>query len=226
MGQKIHPIGLRVGIIRGWDSRWFQKKHYVEWLHEDIMIRNFIRKTMRNAGLSRIEIERADKVNVTIQTAKPGIVIGKRGAGIEDLRKKLIAMTGKEVKVNVQEVKQPELDARLVAENIVEQLEKRVAFRRAMKQALGRSMRAGAKGIKIQCGGRLGGAEIARSERTFEGKVPLHTLRADIDYAMVEAYTTYGRIGVKVWIYRGDILPAGKKEAAEAASDSRERRFD
>lgn len=226
MGQKIHPIGLRIGIIRGWDSRWFQKKHYVEWLHEDIMIRNFIRKTMRSAGISRIEIERADKVNVTINTAKPGIVIGKRGAGIEDLRKRLIALTGKEVKVNVQEVKQPELDARLVAENIVEQLEKRVAFRRAMKQALGRSMRAGAKGIKIQCGGRLGGAEIARSERTFEGKVPLHTLRADIDYAMVEAYTTYGRIGVKVWIYRGDILPAGKKEVAEAASDSRERRFD
>ena len=226
MGQKIHPIGLRIGIIRGWESRWFQKKHYVEWLHEDIMIRNFIRKTMRNAGISRIEIERADKVNVTIHTAKPGIVIGKRGAGIEDLRKKLIALTGKEVKVNVQEVKQPELDARLVAENIVEQLEKRVAFRRAMKQAVGRSIRAGAKGIKIQCGGRLGGAEIARSERTFEGKVPLHTLRADIDYAMVEAYTTYGRIGVKVWIYRGDILPAGKKEVAEAASDSRERRFD
>lgn len=226
MGQKIHPIGLRIGIIRGWESRWFQKKHYVEWLHEDVMIRNFIRKTMRNAGISRIEIERADKVNVTIQTAKPGIVIGKRGAGIEDLRKKLIALTGKEVKVNVQEVKQPELDARLVAENIVEQLEKRVAFRRAMKQAVGRSIRAGAKGIKIQCGGRLGGAEIARSERTFEGKVPLHTLRADIDYAMVEAYTTYGRIGVKVWIYRGDILPAGKKEVAEAPSDSRERRFD
>lgn len=226
MGQKIHPIGLRIGIIRGWESRWFQKKHYVEWLHEDVMIRNFIRKTMRNAGISRIEIERADKVNVTIQTAKPGIVIGKRGAGIEDLRKRLIALTGKEVKVNVQEVKQPELDARLVAENIVEQLEKRVAFRRAMKQAVGRSIRAGAKGIKIQCGGRLGGAEIARSERTFEGKVPLHTLRADIDYAMVEAYTTYGRIGVKVWIYRGDILPAGKKEVAEAASDSRERRFD
>jgi len=226
VGQKIHPIGLRIGIIRGWESRWFQKKHYVEWLHEDVMIRNFIRKTMRNAGISRIEIERADKVNVTIQTAKPGIVIGKRGAGIEDLRKKLIALTGKEVKVNVQEVKQPELDARLVAENIVEQLEKRVAFRRAMKQAVGRSIRAGAKGIKIQCGGRLGGAEIARSERTFEGKVPLHTLRADIDYAMVEAYTTYGRIGVKVWIYRGDILPAGKKEVAEAPSDSRERRFD
>lgn len=226
MGQKIHPIGLRIGIIRGWESRWFQKKHYVEWLHEDVMIRNFIRKTMRNAGISRIEIERADKVNVTIHTAKPGIVIGKRGAGIEDLRKRLIALTGKEVKVNVQEVKQPELDARLVAENIVEQLEKRVAFRRAMKQAVGRSIRAGAKGIKIQCGGRLGGAEIARSERTFEGKVPLHTLRADIDYAMVEAYTTYGRIGVKVWIYRGDILPAGKKEVAEAASDSRERRFD
>ncbi len=226
MGQKVSPIGLRLGIIRGWESRWIQKKHYVDWLHEDIMLRGFIRKTMRNAGISRIEIERADKVSITIHTAKPGIVIGKRGAGIEDLRKKLVSLTGKEVKVNVVEVKQPELDARLVAENIVEQLEKRVAFRRAMKQAVGRSIRAGAKGIKIQCGGRLAGAEIARSERTFEGKVPLHTLRADIDFAVVEAYTTYGRIGVKVWIYRGDVLPAGKKGDAGSASDSRERRFD
>jgi small subunit ribosomal protein S3 len=217
---------LRLGIIRGWESRWIQKKHYVDWLHEDIMLRGFIRKTMRNAGISRIEIERADKVSITIHTAKPGIVIGKRGAGIEDLRKKLVSLTGKEVKVNVVEVKQPELDARLVAENIVEQLEKRVAFRRAMKQAVGRSIRAGAKGIKIQCGGRLAGAEIARSERTFEGKVPLHTLRADIDFAVVEAYTTYGRIGVKVWIYRGDVLPAGKKGETGSASDSRERRFD
>ncbi len=218
MGQKIHPIGLRVGIIRGWESRWFQKKHYAEWLHEDIAIRQFIRKQMKNAGISRIEIERADKINIILSTAKPGIVIGKRGAGIEELRKKLVALTGKEIKLNVQEIKQPELDARLVAENIVEQLEKRVAFRRAMKQAAGRSIRAGAKGIKIQCGGRLGGAEIARSERTFEGKVPLHTLRADIDFSIVEAYTTYGRIGVKVWIYRGDILPEQKaKETSEPA---------
>lgn len=210
MGQKIHPIGLRLKITRGWDSRWFQDKKYTEWLHEDYKIRKFITKYLKNAGVSKIEIERADRVDVIINTAKPGLVIGKKGAGIEELRKRLNNLIKKPVKVTVLEIKTPELDAALVADNIVEQLEKRVAFRRAMKQAVGRTMKAGAKGIKVQCSGRLAGAEIARSERTFEGKVPLHTLRADIDYAIKEAFTTYGQIGVKVWIYRGDILPMAK----------------
>lgn len=210
MGQKVHPIGLRLGIIRGWDSRWFHKKQYVALLHEDLKIRKFIKKQMKNAGISRIEIERADKVRIILNTAKTGIVIGKRGSRIDELRKSLEKLTGKPVQVTVQEIKNPELDAQLVGDNIVEQLEKRVAFRRAMKQAIQRSIRAGAKGIKVQCSGRLGGAEIARSERSFEGKVPLHTLRADIDFAISEAYTTFGRIGVKVWIYRGEILPLAR----------------
>jgi len=213
MGQKIHPVGLRLKITRGWDSRWFQDKKYTEWLHEDFHIRKFIKKYLKNAGISKIEIERADRVDVIINTAKPGLVIGKKGAGIEELRKRLTNLIKKPVKVTVLEIKTPELDAALVADNIVEQLEKRVAFRRAMKQAVGRTMKAGAKGIKVQCSGRLAGAEIARSERTFEGKVPLHTLRADIDYAIKEAFTTYGQIGVKVWIYRGDILPMTKAHA-------------
>ena len=207
MGQKIHPVGLRLKITRSWNSRWFHEKKYAEWLHEDIRIRNFIKGRMKSAGISRVEIERADRVNVIINTAKPGLVIGKKGMGIEDLRKNLAKLIGKEIKVTVQEIKTPELDASLVADNIVEQLEKRVAFRRAMKQAVGRTMKAGAKGIRVECSGRLAGAEIARSERTFEGKVPLHTLRADIDYAIREAFTTYGQIGVKVWIYRTDVLP-------------------
>ncbi|MDQ7823186.1 MAG: 30S ribosomal protein S3 [Candidatus Eremiobacteraeota bacterium] len=215
MGQKIHPIGLRLKITRGWDSRWFQDKKYTEWLHEDIKIRKFVRDRLKNAGVSHVEIERADRVDVIINTAKPGLVIGKKGAGIEDLRKNLNALINKPVKVTVQEIKTPELDASLVAENIVEQLEKRVAFRRAMKQAMSRSMKAGAKGIKVECSGRLAGAEIARSERVFEGKVPLHTLRADIDYAIREAFTTYGQIGVKVWIYRGDILPVVRTKKRE-----------
>jgi len=210
MGQKIHPVGLRLKITRGWDSRWFQDKRYTEWLHEDFKIRKFIVKYLKNAGISKIEIERADRVDIIINTAKPGLVIGKKGSGIEELRKRLNNLIKKPVKVTVLEIKTPELDAALVADNIVEQLEKRVAFRRAMKQAVGRTMKAGAKGIKVQCSGRLAGAEIARSERTFEGKVPLHTLRADIDYAIKEAFTTYGQIGVKVWIYRGDILPMAK----------------
>lgn len=211
MGQKIHPIGLRLKITRGWDGRWFQEKKYADWLHEDLKIRKFVRDRLKNAGISRIEIERADRVNVIIHTAKPGLVIGRKGVGIEDLRKTMSALVGKEVKVTVQEIKTPELDAALVADNIVEQLEKRVAFRRAMKQAVSRTMKAGARGIKVQCSGRLAGAEIARSERSFEGKVPLHTLRADIDYAIKEAFTTYGQIGVKVWIYRNDILPRLRK---------------
>ncbi len=208
MGQKIHPVGLRLGITRTWDSRWFEKKHYIDWLHEDVAIRKFFNKWMRSAAISRIEIERrANQARVIVNTAKPGIIIGKRGVGIEEIRKNLEKLTGKTVQVNVMEIKHPEIDARLVAQNIVDQLEKRIAFRRAMKQAIMRTMKAGALGVKVQVSGRLGGAEIARTERNKDGKVPLHTLRADIDYAAVEAFTTFGRIGVKVWIYRGEVLP-------------------
>lgn len=220
MGQKISPVGLRVGFIRNWDSRWYDKKNYAKFLLEDVSIRKFIRKELSRHGIGRIEIERAgtEKIKVIINTAKPGMVIGKKGAGIEELKRVLEKMTKKSVEVNIQEVKTPELDAILVAANIVEQLEKRVSYRRAMKQAISRGMRAGAKGIKVECKGRLGGAEIARRERSFEGKVPLHTLRADIDFAIREAYTTYGRIGVKAWVYRGDILPAKSKEKTLAAA--------
>jgi small subunit ribosomal protein S3 len=208
MGQKIHPVGMRLGITRTWDSRWFEKKHYVDWLHEDVAIRKSFNRWMRSASISKVEIERrANQARVIVNTAKPGIIIGKRGVGIEDIRKNLEQLTGKNVAVNVMEISHPELDARLVAQNIVDQLEKRIAFRRAMKQAIMRTMRAGARGIKVQVSGRLGGAEIARTEHNADGKVPLHTLRADIDYAQVEAFTTFGRIGVKVWIYRGEVLP-------------------
>jgi small subunit ribosomal protein S3 len=208
MGHKIHPVGMRLGITRTWDSRWFEKKHYIDWLHEDVAIRKFFNRWMRSAAISRIEIERrANQARVIVNTAKPGIIIGKRGVGIEDIRKSLEQLTGKNVQVNVMEIKHPELDARLVGQNIVDQLEKRIAFRRAMKQAISRTMKAGARGVKVQVSGRLGGAEIARTERNADGKVPLHTLRADIDYATVEAFTTFGRIGVKVWIYRGEVLP-------------------
>lgn len=206
MGQKIHPNGLRVGIIRGWESRWYSQKEYANWLREDMRIRDFITKFHKNAGVSKVEIERASKVHVIINTAKPGLVIGKRGSGIDDLRSRLEKMTSKPVKISIQEINQHELEAALVAENIADALVKRVTFRRAMKQAAQRVMKAGAKGIRIQVSGRLGGSEIARSERTFNGKVPLHTLRADVDYSIKEANTTYGVIGVKVWIYRGDIL--------------------
>jgi small subunit ribosomal protein S3 len=208
MGQKIHPVGLRLGITRTWDSRWYEKKNYRAWLHEDAAIRKYFGRMTRAAAISRVEIERrANQTRVIVHTAKPGIIIGKRGVGIEEIRKSLERLTKKQVQVNVGEIKHPELDARLVAQNIVDQLEKRIAFRRAMKQAIMRTMKAGARGVKVQVSGRLGGAEIARSERNFDGKVPLHTLRADIDYAHVEAFTTFGRIGVKVWIYKGEVLP-------------------
>jgi small subunit ribosomal protein S3 len=212
MGQKIHPVGMRLGITRTWDSRWFENKQYANWLHEDRTMRDLIEGMSRSAAVSKVEIERrANTVRVIVHTGKPGIIIGKRGAGIDDLKKKLEKIAaGKQVQVNVVEIKHPEMDAKLVANNIVDQLEKRIAFRRAMRQALQRTTKAGARGIKVQCGGRLGGAEIARVERTFEGKVPLHTLRADIDYAHSEAYTTFGRIGVKVWIYKGEVLPDGR----------------
>lgn len=213
MGQKVNPVGLRIGIIRDWESKWFADKDYGALLLEDVKIRDFLKKRLKDAAVSRMEIERAaNRVNVTIHTAKPGMVIGKGGTEVESLRVQLAKMTGKKVHINIQEIKNPELDAILVAESIAQQLERRVSFRRAMKQALQRSMRAGAKGIKTVVSGRLGGAEIARTEGYSEGTVPLHTLRADIDYGTAEAHTTYGRIGVKVWIYRGEVLPTAKKK--------------
>lgn len=217
MGQKVHPKGLRLGIIKEWDSRWFSSKNYRELLHEDIALRNYIKKRLFIAGVSRIEIERAaNRVRVSIHTAKPGIVIGRGGVEVEALRKDLESLTGKQVSVNIIEIKKPELEAQLVAENVAAQLEKRVAFRRAMKQAVSRSMRMGAQGIRIAVSGRLAGAEMARTEWYSEGKVPLHTLRADIDYGFAEANTTYGKIGVKVWIYRGEVFPERtQQEVAE-----------
>ena len=211
MGQKVHPIGMRVGIIRDWDAKWYAEKEYAEFLHEDLRIRKFIATKLADAAVSTVEIERAaNRVNISIHTAKPGMVIGKGGSEVENLRKELNKLTGKRVHINIVEIKKPDLDAKLVGEGIARQLENRVAFRRAQKQAIQRAMRAGAKGIKTQVSGRLNGADIARSEGYSEGTVPLHTLRADIDYAWEEADTTYGKLGVKVWIYRGEILPTKK----------------
>ncbi|EOL45389.1 30S ribosomal protein S3 [Enterococcus phoeniculicola] len=211
MGQKVHPIGMRVGIIRDWDAKWYAEKEYAEFLHEDLRIRKFISTRLADAAVSTIEIERAaNRVNISIHTAKPGMVIGKGGSEVENLRKELNKLTGKRIHINIVEIKKPDLDAKLVGEGIARQLENRVAFRRAQKQAIQRTMRSGAKGIKTQVSGRLNGADIARSEGYSEGTVPLHTLRADIDYAWEEADTTYGKLGVKVWIYRGEILPTKK----------------
>ncbi len=215
MGQKVNPNGLRLGIIKTWDAKWYANKDYATNLHEDLKIRKFLKQKLYASGISKIETERAaNRIKVTIHTAKPGMVIGRGGSGIEELRKNLKVLTGKVIDVNIAEIKHAEMSATLVAENIASQLERRIAFRRAMKQSLGRTMRMGAKGIKIMVGGRLGGAEIARSESTREGSIPLHTLRADIDYGTAEAHTTYGRIGVKVWIYKGEILPEVKKPVA------------
>lgn len=212
MGQKVNPHGLRVGIIKTWDSRWFAGKNFAKFLHEDVKIREYIKKKLFNAGISQVEMERAgERLKITIHTGKPGMVIGRGGSGIEELRKNLVKMTSSQIEINIAEVKQQDMSAVLVAENIAAQLEKRIAFRRAMKQAVGRTMKAGAKGIKVMVSGRLGGAEIARSEGYREGSIPLHTLRADIDYGTAEAHTTYGRIGVKVWIYKGEVLPEVKK---------------
>ena len=211
MGQKVHPIGMRVGIIRDWDAKWYAEKEYAEFLHEDLKIRKFIASKLADAAVSTVEIERAaNRVNISIHTAKPGMVIGKGGSEVENLRKELNSLTGKRGHINIVEIKKPDLDAKLVGEGIARQLENRVAFRRAQKQAIQRTMRSGAKGIKTQVSGRLNGADIARSEGYSEGTVPLHTLRADIDYAWEEADTTYGKLGVKVWIYRGEILPTKK----------------
>lgn len=211
MGQKVNPVGLRVGVIRDWDAKWYAEKEYADYLHEDLRIRKFIANKLKDAAVSKIEIERAAKrVNISIHTAKPGMVIGKGGSEVENLRKQLNKLTGKMVHINIVEIKKPDLDAKLVGESIARQLENRVAFRRAQKQAIQRTMRAGADGIKTQVSGRLNGADIARAERYSEGTVPLHTLRADIDYAWEEADTTYGKLGVKVWIYRGEVLPTKK----------------
>ena len=211
MGQKVNPHGLRVGIVKDWDAKWYADKDFAANLHEDVKIRNFLKETLFIAGISRIEIERTNKrIKLTIHTAKPGMVIGKGGSNVDALRAQLNKLTGKQVHINIVEIKKPDLDAHLVGETIARQLEQRVAFRRAQKQAIQRAMRAGAKGIKTQVSGRLNGADIARAEGYSEGTVPLHTLRADIDYAWEEADTTYGKLGVKVWIYRGEVLPARK----------------
>ncbi|HHY44646.1 MAG TPA: 30S ribosomal protein S3 [Firmicutes bacterium] len=220
MGQKTHPKGFRLGVIYDWDSRWYaRKKNFAELLLEDKKIRDFIKGKLRHAGISRIEIERKpQEVTVTVHAAKPGVVIGRGGTGIEELRKELVVLTGKKkVILHAVEVKNPEIDAQLIAENIAESIERRVSYRRAMKQAIMRAMRSGAKGIKVRVSGRLAGAEIARSERAGEGTVPLHTLRADVDYGFHEAHTTYGRIGIKVWVYKGDILPQKTRPVQAAA---------
>lgn len=213
MGQKINPIGFRVGVIRDYDAKWYAEKDYATFLHEDLAIRDYINKRLADASVSRIEIERAAKrINISIHTAKPGMVIGKGGSEVEALRKELNKLTGKNVHINIIEIKKPDLDAKLVGENIAQQLEARVAFRRAQRQATQRAMRAGAKGIKTMISGRLNGADIARKEAHAEGTVPLHTLRADIDYSWEEAHTTYGKLGVKTWIYRGEVLPDKKSK--------------
>lgn len=222
MGQKVHPIGLRIGIIKDWESKWYAgKRDFAELLHEDLMIRKYIKERFYSAGVSRIEIERAaNRVRVTIHTARPGMVIGRGGTEVDSVRRVLEEKTGKQIQVNIVEIRVPELDAQLVAENIASQLERRVSFRRAMRQAQQRTMRLGAEGIKVAVSGRLGGAEIARREWNPEGKIPLHTLRADIDYGFAEADTTYGQIGVKVWIYKGEVLPS-KPQSSESAEGGR-----
>ena len=221
MGQKVNPHGLRIGIIKDWDTKWYaSNKNFSEFLVEDFKIRKFIKNKLYASGISRIEIERAaNKVKINVNTSKPGLVIGKGGSGIEELRKQLEKLTQKNVLINITEIKVPELDSQIVAENIASQLEKRISFRRAMKQAMSRTMRLGAKGIKTSVSGRLGGAEIARTEHYHEGTIPLQTLRADVDYGFAEANTTYGKLGVKVWIYKGEVLPAVKKEKKRERGD-------
>nr|WP_295383658.1 30S ribosomal protein S3 [Pseudoxanthomonas sp.] len=212
MGQKINPVGFRLGVIKGWDSNWYDEKNYAGKLQEDMMVRNYLRNRLKKAGVSKILIERTPKnARITINTSRPGVVIGKSGKEIGQLEEELKKVTNKEVKILISEVKRPELDAQLVAENIASQLEGRIAFRRAMKQAITAAMRMGAEGIRVKCGGRLGGAEIARTEQYKEGRIPLHTLRADIDYAHAEASTIYGKIGVKVWICKGEVLDRSAK---------------
>jgi small subunit ribosomal protein S3 len=214
MGHKVHPIGFRLGILYPWQSKWYADKNYTELLHEDLSIRRMILKRLSDAAVSRVELERnANQVIVTIHTAKPGIVIGRGGQKVDELRTNLEKLTGRRVRVNIVEIRQPELDAYLVARSVADQLERRVAFRRAMKQAVSRTMQRGARGVKIQVGGRLGGSEMSRRETEKDGRVPLHTLRADVDFGQAEAATTFGRIGVKAWIYRGDIVPERRQPA-------------
>jgi small subunit ribosomal protein S3 len=213
MGQKVHPKGFRIGVIEGWESRWFAEKDYAALLHDDIKVRDFIKKRLQHAGIAKIEIERAaSKAKINIHTARPGIVIGKKGVEIEKLKAELAKLSSREVYLNIHEVRRPDLDAQLVAENVALQLERRVAFRRAMKESVARAIRMGAQGVKVRCSGRLAGAEIARTEWYREGRVPLHTLRADISYGMAEAKTTYGIIGVKVWICRGEIITRDEEQ--------------
>ncbi|RMG13159.1 MAG: 30S ribosomal protein S3 [Deltaproteobacteria bacterium] len=210
MGQKVHPTGFRLGVIRTWSSKWFEEKNYAKWLHEDIKIRERVKQSLGHAGISKVDIERAaNKVKVNVHTARPGIVIGKRGSGVEQVKQDLQKLTDSEVYLNIVEVRKAEVDAQLVAENIATQLERRIAFRRAMKKALTTCTKFGAKGVRIACAGRLGGADMGRYEWYREGRVPLHTLRADIDYGFAEAKTKQGRIGVKVWIFKGEVLPKG-----------------
>ena len=217
MGHKVHPVGFRLGVTKDWQAKWYADKHYTEFLQEDLKIRKLIESRGAEADVSRVDIERAaHQVTVTIYTARPGIIIGRGGQRVDELRLVLEQATGKRIRLNIEEVRQPELDALLVARNIAHQIERRVSYRRAMKQALSRAMESGAKGIKVNCAGRLAGSEYARKETLHQGRVPLHTLRADIDYAQVEAHTTLGRVGVKVWIYKGDIVPEPKIPPVEA----------
>jgi len=217
MGQKVHPKGLRLGVIEQWDSKWFARRDYAELLHEDLRLRQFLKQRLYHAGISKVEIERAaNKAKINIYTARPGIVIGKKGAEIDKLKSEIAKLTKRESFINIHEVRRPDVDALLVAENIALQLERRVAFRRAMKEAVGRAMRMGALGVRVQCAGRLGGAEIARREWYREGQVPLHTLRADISYGLAEAKTTYGLIGIKAWVYRGEVLTKDEEKQKAA----------
>ncbi|MCE2486654.1 MAG: 30S ribosomal protein S3 [Desulfurellaceae bacterium] len=217
MGQKVHPKGFRLGVLESWESRWFAEKEYADLLHEDLRLRSFIKKRLYHAGLSKIEIERAaNKAKINIYTSRPGIVIGKKGAEIDKLKSELSGLTEREVYLNIHEVRRPDIDGQLVAENVALQLERRVAFRRAMKESVARAIRMGAQGVKVRCSGRLAGAEIARTEWYREGRVPLHTLRADISYGTAEAKTTYGIIGVKVWIFRGEVLTREEEQQRNA----------
>ena len=216
MGQKTHPTGFRLGVIRTWDSKWFEEKNYADWLHEDLALRNCVKKKHYSAGIAKVEIERAaSKVKVNIFTARPGIVIGKKGAGIEQLKKDLQRLTENEVFINIQEIRKAETNAQLVAENIATQLERRIAFRRAMKKALTIAMKFGAKGIRVACSGRLGGTEMSRYEWYLDGRVPLHTLRANVEYGFITAKTKQGTIGVKWWIFKGEVLPGSTVESQQ-----------
>ena len=216
MGHKVHPMGFRIGIIRDWQAKWYSNKHYVEFLHEDLKLRQAIQSKYTEAGISLVETERqANKVSVTIYTSRPGVVIGRGGQRVDEMRHCLEGLIGKPVQLNIQEIQQPELDAFLVARTIAEQIGHRISYRRVMKQAIFRTIQAGAKGVKVSCAGRLAGAQIARRQTMHQGQVPLHTMRADIDYGFTEAHTTLGRIGIKVWIYKGDILPEPKEVEVE-----------